>query len=139
MTTYQPFTCAVTTRWSDFDAMGHLNNATYLTYLEHAREKFFLAAGIGRQDSVVAAIELGFVLPVPLGTDEVLVTLACERVGRSSIKTIERLTVAGTVVLNASTVSVLVDQNGQSKEAPAATRRFLEGHQPIIESEGISA
>lgn len=24
-------------RWSDMDAIGHVNNATYLTYLEEAR------------------------------------------------------------------------------------------------------
>jgi acyl-CoA thioesterase FadM len=119
--------------------MGHLNNATYLTYLEHAREKFFLAAGIGRQDSVVAATELEFVHPVALGTDEVLVTVTCNRVGRSSIKTTEHLSVDGTVVLNASTVSVLVSQNGRSREVPDDTRRILEAHRDVPKAEEVRA
>ena len=32
-------------RWSDMDAMGHVNNAAYLTFLETAREPWFAALG----------------------------------------------------------------------------------------------
>lgn len=35
------FTCKVDVRFNDVDGMGHVNNALYLTYLEHCRMLFF--------------------------------------------------------------------------------------------------
>jgi acyl-CoA thioester hydrolase len=35
------FTVPVEVRFNDVDGMGHVNNALYLTYLEHARMRFF--------------------------------------------------------------------------------------------------
>jgi acyl-CoA thioester hydrolase len=37
---------AVEVRWSDMDAMGHVNNARYFTYLESARIHFFETLGL---------------------------------------------------------------------------------------------
>lgn len=34
-------TAEIQVRWSDMDALGHVNNATYLTYLEQARIQYF--------------------------------------------------------------------------------------------------
>ena len=31
----------VTVRWRDFDALGHVNNAVFLTFLETGRDRFF--------------------------------------------------------------------------------------------------
>ena len=36
-----PFFWPVAVRWGDMDALGHVNNATYFTYLESARIGFF--------------------------------------------------------------------------------------------------
>lgn len=33
----------ISVRWSDMDAMGHVNNATYFTYFEAVRLRFFEA------------------------------------------------------------------------------------------------
>lgn len=35
------FSCTVDVRFNDVDGMGHVNNALYLTYLEHCRMRFF--------------------------------------------------------------------------------------------------
>lgn len=35
------FTVPVDIRFNDIDGMGHVNNALYLTYLEHCRMRFF--------------------------------------------------------------------------------------------------
>jgi len=35
------FWCPITVRWGDMDALGHVNNAVYMTYLESARIAFF--------------------------------------------------------------------------------------------------
>jgi acyl-CoA thioester hydrolase len=35
------FWCRIAVRWGDMDALGHVNNAVYMTYLESARIAFF--------------------------------------------------------------------------------------------------
>lgn len=35
------YTAPVEVRFNDIDGMGHVNNALYLTYLEHCRMRFF--------------------------------------------------------------------------------------------------
>ena len=44
MLSYRPFrfTHAVEVRFRDLDALGHVNNAVYLTYLESARMAWYL-------------------------------------------------------------------------------------------------
>ncbi len=37
----------VTTRWGDMDALGHINHAKVLTYIETARVKYYLSLGFG--------------------------------------------------------------------------------------------
>lgn len=42
------YTCQLEVRFRDCDAMGHVNNAVYLTYLEQARFNHWRAAGLAR-------------------------------------------------------------------------------------------
>ncbi len=35
----------ISVRWGDMDAMGHVNNAAYLTYFEQARFDWWKATG----------------------------------------------------------------------------------------------
>ncbi|HWX25489.1 MAG TPA: acyl-CoA thioesterase, partial [Vicinamibacteria bacterium] len=37
------FSCEVEVRFRDLDALGHVNNAVYLTYLESARIAYWMA------------------------------------------------------------------------------------------------
>ncbi|MGK5554200.1 acyl-CoA thioesterase [Actinomadura kijaniata] len=48
-----PFTVPVSVRGYELDTQGHLNQAVYLQYAEHARWEFLRAAGISR-DRLVA-------------------------------------------------------------------------------------
>lgn len=41
-----PLWARVEVRWGDMDAMGHVNNAMYFTYLESARIALFAALGL---------------------------------------------------------------------------------------------
>lgn len=86
-----PYVLRVPVRFGDLDAMGHVNNAVYLTYLEQARNQAYLdlrgwepggdlEEGL---DFVVARAEVDFVLPVHFG-DVMEVRITPERVGRSS-------------------------------------------------------
>lgn len=38
------FSCPIQIRWSDLDPLGHVNNATFVTYFEIARGRFMIEA-----------------------------------------------------------------------------------------------
>ena len=38
------------TRWRDLDAMGHINHAAYLTFMENARLEFYESLGFSSRD-----------------------------------------------------------------------------------------
>ncbi len=50
----EPFRVQVTVRGYELDTQGHLNQAVYLQYAEHARWELLRAAGIG-QDQLLAS------------------------------------------------------------------------------------
>ncbi|MFQ6676529.1 MAG: acyl-CoA thioesterase, partial [Fidelibacterota bacterium] len=57
------------TRWKDMDAVGHVNNATYLTYLESARIHYVMKRGLTDEKTdevpfIVASIKIDFLKPV---------------------------------------------------------------------------
>ena len=43
-----PFSCPIQVRWRDLDAFGHVNNATFASYLEMARTEAWLQLFGGR-------------------------------------------------------------------------------------------
>ena len=45
-----PFHFEIKTRWRDLDAFGHVNNATFLSYIEDARITFFVRWGINLKE-----------------------------------------------------------------------------------------
>jgi acyl-CoA thioester hydrolase len=48
----EPFSVPVTVRGYETDVQGHLNQAVYLNYAEHARWSLLRAAGIGQADLI---------------------------------------------------------------------------------------
>lgn len=44
------FTVPIDLRFNDVDGMGHVNNALYLTYLEHCRMRFFTEVAGSRSE-----------------------------------------------------------------------------------------
>lgn len=86
-TRFQHFT-PVQVRFADIDAMGHVNNANFLTYIEIARIRYsndVLGADIdfSRQGFILAKATIDFILPIELG-DEVRVATRCSRIGNKS-------------------------------------------------------
>ena len=60
-------------RWGDMDALGHVNNAVYLTYLEQARVQYMADlrmwdARVSRMGLIMARVVLDYKLPL-LATD----------------------------------------------------------------------
>jgi acyl-CoA thioester hydrolase len=70
-------------RWRDIDALGHVNNAVYLTYLEELMP--VVLEPILGDDYVTARVEMDFRNEVRLGDREVIGRASVERVGTSSV------------------------------------------------------
>ena len=119
-------------RFSDLDALGHVNHATFLSYLEHARVTWWrprLGARPFEDDGfVMARVEVDYRNPILLG-DQVRVELRCDRVGNSSFTLACRLVREpdGAVLADARTVQVMMDfATMRPRPLTAETRAWLE-------------
>ena len=116
-------------RFRDLDAMGHVNNAVFLTYIESARfaylEHLGAAAGVDDMPIIVARIEIDFRAPVSL-RDEIEIAVHATRFGDKSFDLDYVLRVGGQVVAEAKSVLVGYDyQAGESKPLTDDQRRRL--------------
>lgn len=98
-------------RYADLDTMGHLNNATYLQYVETARVQL-VAETKARQSnerSVVARIEIDYLAEVKYGQDIRIETLI-ERLGTTSWTMLSRLLADNVPCAHIRTVEVQVNE-----------------------------
>jgi len=114
-------------RYGDIDAMGHLNNAVYVQYLETSRVLLMRDLGVPDRDdrSVIARLELDYRREVLWG-QAVAVESLVERVGGSSWTVVSRLTADRVPCAYARTVQVRVDAGHRPETLPAALRARLE-------------
>jgi acyl-CoA thioester hydrolase len=111
------FEQSVGVRWRDVDALGHVNHAVFLTYLEEARDAFFSQV-LGDLMYVMVRIELDFRAEIRLADRRVTVRLEVERLGTTSLTTRETvLTPSGEVAAEARVVTVRWDAD-RRKPAP---------------------
>jgi acyl-CoA thioester hydrolase len=108
----------IQTRFADTDAMGHVNNAVYLTYAEAARLAWWsdvtgesiVREGDRAEGLILAEIEVAFRSPVFFG-ETVTVETRATRIGRTSLGVEHRMTAAtvdGPVRLVGTVRSVIV-------------------------------
>jgi len=88
MTTGQPhFRYPVEIRFRDIDALKHVNNAVFFTYMEQARIAFWRSIlgrrGLEGLDFIVVRAECDYLRPVTLG-DAVEARITVSAVGRTS-------------------------------------------------------
>jgi acyl-CoA thioester hydrolase len=95
-------------RFKDVDAMGHVNNAVYLTYIEEARIAFLRPLGPTYEHLILAHAEIDFRSPVRDG-EEVEVGVRCTRLGSSSFDLAYELWAGGRLVAEAKSVQVSYD------------------------------
>jgi acyl-CoA thioester hydrolase len=75
------------TRWTDFDALGHVTHAAYPVYLDEARDRF-LQDAVGSFEEwpyVVARIEIDYRREIRPPARSVVVRTRIAEVGRSSV------------------------------------------------------
>ncbi len=104
----------VPVRWRDTDALGHVNHAVFLTYLEEGRDAFY-ARVIGAELSyVVVRLEVDLRAEVRHPDGHVTVRIAVERLGTTSLTTSETvLSGSGQVAAQARVVTVRWDAGGR--------------------------
>ena len=110
-------------RFRDCDAMGHVNNAVYSTYLEEAR----IGVLGGLIDFILARVEIDFRSELRMG-EEVEVRSRCSRIGTKSFDLEHVISASGgRVVAEAKSVLVSYDYKlGASTAVPDALRERLQ-------------
>ena len=121
-----------TVRFRDLDAMGHVNNAVFSTYLEQARFRFLEHLGLARIDDepplILARVEVDFRSPATFG-DVVEIGVRSGGVGTKSFTLEYELRVGERLVAEARSVQVGYDYGREEtrpltdgwREALAAT------------------
>jgi acyl-CoA thioester hydrolase len=114
-----------TVRFRDLDAMGHLNNAVYSTFLEQARLAFLEPQGAEVASMILARVEIDFRSPVELG-ETVEISVMPTRVGTKSFDLEYVLRAGDRTVAEAKTVLVAYDyETATSMEIPSEWKERL--------------
>jgi len=121
-------------RFSDLDAMEHVNNATYLSYLEEARIKYFndlfnLKDGNLDYEAVIARIEIDYLFPIVLG-DEIEVYTRISNLGNKSVDVLHIIAISkeSRLIKAATSVTKLVYYDYKSrttKKIPEAAKKII--------------
>ena len=123
------YTAAISVRWRDLDAFNHVNNSTYLTYLEEARVQWLQRLPGSWSDEhampVMAASTLNYRLPIEWPAN-VHIELYCARLGNSSMTVAHRIVDAADhnkLYCDGNVVMVWMDPaTGKSASLPQAIR-----------------
>jgi acyl-CoA thioester hydrolase len=126
----------VEVRFADTDAMGHVNNAVYLTYCEMARIRYWtdvtgepVAAGHeGAESLILAEARITYRAPV-FHTETVTVETRATHIGRSSFTLEHRLTACppgGSPRMVATSASVMVRYDYRTDRSAPLNPEFVE-------------
>jgi acyl-CoA thioester hydrolase len=128
-------------RYGDLDPQGHVNNASYLTFIEQARIAYIRHLGLWPGDSflnigvIVADVHLTFRAPILFGED-LQVGVRVTRLGNKSL-TMEHVVeeaAAHTEFATASTVLVAYDYHAhQTILIPAEWRQVIARFEGLTE------
>jgi acyl-CoA thioester hydrolase len=115
-------------RWRDLDAYHHVNNSTFLTYIEEARLQWFqsLPGPWVTEDTapVLAASHLNYRRPIEWPA-QLVVELSVERVGNTSLTLAHRIGAAhdaSVLYSDGTSVLVWIDRSGRPASLPDAVR-----------------
>jgi len=109
-------------RFRDLDAMGHVNNAVYATYLEQARVDYYadvLGVGLDDIDTVLVNLEIDYRHEVVLDDETVTIAMGVRSIGESSVVVGYEVRAGDRVAATAETTQVYVDPDeGGSRPLP---------------------
>ena len=123
------FTHTAQIRFSDTDAIGHVNHARMLAYLEDARVALFarISGPVGGPLGVILArIEVDYRQPLQLSPTPVYVSVRVADIGTKSFTLDYRIEHEGTLIAEARSVLVAFDYTaGSSRTITPAERAAL--------------
>ncbi|SIQ50482.1 acyl-CoA thioesterase [Solilutibacter tolerans] len=126
------FRFRISPRWGDLDAMNHVNNATYLRYLEEARIQWLNAQDTawfdGERAPVLASATVNYRLPIEYPS-EIDIELFATRIGTSSLTIGHRMVDAANARLHCDgqVVVVWIDRKtGKPAPLPDSIRSAAE-------------
>ena len=94
MVGHKVFTMDVDIRFRDLDARGHVNNAVYFTYCEHARLRFYNIElqqnKLSEINFILAHTSCDFIKPVTLA-DQIVLQVRVKEIGNKSFALIYHL------------------------------------------------
>ena len=128
-------------RWRDVDALRHVNNAVFATYLEECRDGW-LEQALGEDgalwDYVLARVAIDFRREIGLQEEAVLARATLVRIGTSSLTLREEIRLLdGAVAAEAESVIVARDrETGRSRPLTDAEREALEAALPAEGADG---
>jgi acyl-CoA thioester hydrolase len=122
-------------RFRDTDAMGHINNAVYVSYLEVARQEYWRAFS-GNEDYrrvpfILAGVRIDF-RSEALVSEVLEVGIRCDWIGNKSFAFGYQIREkhSARLVVEATSVQVCYDYEAKrSIEVPAELRRMLEAYE----------
>ncbi len=81
------FSHSLEIRFRDIDALGHVNNAVYLSYIEQTRAKYLEGLGLrgSHPTTILVGNEIDYLRPVLLH-ESLEVKMRCTEIGRKSLK-----------------------------------------------------
>jgi len=125
---------AIQMRFSDTDALGHLNNGSFAVYAEVARIEFLGLLGDTRRAMILARLEVDFRRQIRYG-EPVEVETWVERVGTTSVMLRHVLWAAGALAADVRAVVVHFDYDAQRPKPWTADQRealqpYLDGEEP---------
>ena len=122
-------------RWDDLDGFGHVNNASYLTYIQEARANFTWysrkEAGLEPvfSDMVVGRAEVDFIVPIYEGGFDLDVAIWVAKIGNSSFDLVYELSSPLGLHARGRTVQVAVSmETKKSRPLRQEERDFLAGY-----------
>ncbi|MFP4643540.1 MAG: acyl-CoA thioesterase [Spirochaetales bacterium] len=125
---YKTFSVEVPVRFSDLDAYGHVNNATFFTYLEDARIRILRGAfspSMGEEPVfLVKTAFCDYKHPISM-RESVTVTVDVRKVQRSSVELGYKVT-DGTGLTYAEATTVLVSYDPKASRPTGVPDWFLE-------------
>ena len=118
-----PFVRRERVRFRDCDAMGHVNNAVYSTFLEEARIEVLG----GLTDFILARVEIDFRAELRAG-EEIEIGTRCSRIGTKSLELEHEIRVDGRVAAEARSILVGYDYSlAESVPLPEELKARLTG------------
>lgn len=130
---------SVNVRYGDLDPQGHVNNARFVTYLEHARVAYIQELGLWDGQSfldvgfILARLEIDFQAPI-LITDPVQVGVRVSRLGGKSLDMIYQMENPENDTVYAEALTVLVSyeyREHQTRELPEEWREAVAAFEGI--------